>query len=48
MIVLQQIFIGMKAGTEGLVSSILGLISIYVALIALVYAVRAGQSSKPR
>jgi hypothetical protein len=47
MVVLRQIFIGTKADTAGLVCSILGLISACVMLIALVYASRAGRSTKP-
>jgi hypothetical protein len=45
-IVLRQIFIATKADTAGLVCAILGLISVGVTFIALVYA-RAGRSTKP-
>jgi hypothetical protein len=47
MIVLRQIFISTKADTAELVSAFLGLISVCVTLVALLYAMRIGQSTKP-
>jgi hypothetical protein len=47
MIVLRQIFISIKADTAELVSAFLGLISACVMLVALLYAIRIGQSTKP-
>ena len=46
-IVLRQVFIGTKADTAELVSAFLGLISVCVMLVALLYAMRIGQSTKP-
>jgi hypothetical protein len=46
-VALQQIFLGLHADTAKLISAILGLISVCVMLVASLYAMRVGQSTKP-
>jgi hypothetical protein len=46
-VALQQVFIGLHADTAKLTSAILGLISVSVMLVASLYAMRIGGSTKP-
>jgi hypothetical protein len=46
-VALQQLFIGLHAETANLISAILGLISVCVMLVASLYAMRIGSSTKP-